>query len=94
MSKSPFSFFRGSVDIMNYDLNHYSNTGIKTLIGGDAHLGNFGYYGSSEGQLLFDMNDFDESHIDYWEYDVKRLLVSALLVAKQQDFKLKKKVEP
>ncbi|MCK8635750.1 DUF2252 domain-containing protein [Apilactobacillus kunkeei] len=94
MSKSPFAFFRGSVDVMNYDLNHYNNSGIKTLIGGDAHLGNFGYYGSSEGQLLFDMNDFDESHIDYWEYDVKRLLVSALLVAKQQGFHLKKDVEP
>ncbi|USS93233.1 DUF2252 domain-containing protein [Fructilactobacillus ixorae] len=94
MSGSDFAFFRGTVDIMNYDLDRYPNSGIKTLIGGDAHLGNFGYYGSSEGQLLFDMNDFDESHVAFWEYDVKRLLVSALLVAKQQGFDIANDVNP
>ncbi|USS90516.1 DUF2252 domain-containing protein [Fructilactobacillus carniphilus] len=94
MSESAFAFFRGTVDIMNHDLDLNPNSGIKTLIGGDAHIGNFGYYGSAEGQLLFDMNDFDESHIGYWDYDVKRLLVSSLLVAKQQGFDIKKDVNP
>lgn len=82
MSKSDFTFFRGTVDIMNYDLDKLPNSNIHVLIGGDAHLGNFGFYGSPEGQLLFDMNDFDESRIGFWEYDLKRFLVSCLLVAK------------
>ncbi|WP_429970464.1 DUF2252 domain-containing protein [Fructilactobacillus sp. Tb1] len=94
MSKSDFAFYRGTVDIMNYDLDKHYASGIKALIGGDAHLGNFGYYGSAEAQLLFDMNDFDESHVGYWEYDVKRLLVSALLVAKEQGFDIEKDVNP
>ncbi|KRN79677.1 hypothetical protein BGL34_06700 [Fructilactobacillus lindneri] len=94
MSKSAFAFYRGTVDIMNHDLEQHYTSGIKTLIGGDAHLGNFGYYGSPEGKLLFDMNDFDESHVAHWEYDVKRLLVSALLVAKQQGFDIAKDVNP
>ncbi|MBX4173194.1 DUF2252 domain-containing protein [Weissella viridescens] len=90
MSKSDFAFFRGTVDIMNYDLDKHPNSNIHVLIGGDAHLGNFGFYGSPEGQLLFDMNDFDESRIGFWEYDLKRFLVSCLLVAKQQDLEMKK----
>lgn len=86
MSKSVFAFFRGTVDVMHYDLSRHENSGIKVLVGGDAHLGNFGFYGSSEGQLLFDMNDFDEAHLGHWEYDLKRLLVSALLVARSHNF--------
>ena len=86
MSKSLFAFFRGTADVMHYDLSQNEDSGIKVLIGGDAHLGNFGFYGSSEGQLLFDMNDFDEAHLGYWEYDVKRFLVSALLVARDRGF--------
>ncbi|ALB29880.1 DUF2252 domain-containing protein [Companilactobacillus heilongjiangensis] len=86
MSKSLFAFFRGTVDVMHYDMSRNENSGIKVLVGGDAHLGNFGFYGSSEGQLLFDMNDFDEAHLGHWEYDLKRLLVSALLVARAHNF--------
>ncbi len=86
MSKSVFAFFRGTVDVMHYDMSQNENSGIKVLVGGDAHLGNFGFYGSSEGQLLFDMNDFDEAHLGHWEYDLKRLLVSALLVARAHGF--------
>ncbi|KRK63725.1 hypothetical protein FC72_GL001199 [Companilactobacillus tucceti DSM 20183] len=86
MSKSLFAFFRGTADVMHYDLASHSDSAIKVLIGGDAHLGNFGFYGSSEGQLLFDMNDFDEAHLGYWEYDLKRFLVSALLVARSHSF--------
>src|SRR5699024_6476613 len=72
--------------VMHYDLSRNENSGIKVLVGGDAHLGNFGFYGSSEGQLLFDMNDFDEAHLGHWEYDLKRLLVSALIVARSHGF--------
>jgi len=86
MSKSLFAYFRGTADVMHYDLSNHPSSGIKVLIGGDAHLGNFGFYGSSEGQLLFDMNDFDEAHLSYWEYDLKRFLVSALLVARDHGF--------
>ncbi|WP_334328943.1 DUF2252 domain-containing protein [Companilactobacillus sp. HBUAS59699] len=86
MSKSLFAYFRGTADVMHYDLASHPDSGIKVIIGGDAHLGNFGFYGSSEGQLLFDMNDFDEAHLSYWEYDLKRFLVSALLVARGHEF--------
>ena len=86
MSESLFAFLRGTVDVMHYDMSRNENSGIKVLVGGDAHIGNFGFYGSSEGQLLFDMNDFDEAHLGHWEYDLKRLLVSALLVARDHGF--------
>lgn len=86
MSESAFAFFRGTVDLMNHDLAKLKTSGVKVLLDGDAHLGNFGFYGSPEGQLLFDMNDFDEARIGHWETDLRRFLVSCLLVAEQHAF--------
>lgn len=85
MSTNTFAFFRGTADVMAYDLNNGYKTGIDGIICGDAHLANFGFYSSPERQLLFDVNDFDESRVSYWEYDLKRFLVSALLIADSQN---------
>ncbi|WEV45843.1 DUF2252 domain-containing protein [Streptococcaceae bacterium ESL0687] len=85
MSVNPFSFFRGTADLMNYDLINGYSSSIEAIICGDAHLANFGFYSSPERQLLFDVNDFDESRVSIWEYDIKRFLVSALLVSDSQN---------
>ncbi|KID42049.1 DUF2252 domain-containing protein [Fructilactobacillus fructivorans] len=94
MAKNPFSFYRGSVELMNHDLERIPMSDINLLIAGDAHLGNFGFYGSPEHQLLFDLNDFDESHVGHFEDDLLRFMVSALLVAKQQGFDIENEVNP
>lgn len=90
MKADEFSFYRGSVELMDHDFAHNPNSNISVVTCGDAHIGNFGFYASPERQLLFDLNDFDESKVNYWEYDLKRLLVSVLLAGKNNDFKPKK----
>ncbi|MCH4172023.1 MAG: DUF2252 domain-containing protein [Lactobacillus sp.] len=86
MLASKFAFFRGSVELMDYDLVHGTNTGLPAIICGDAHIGNFGFFASPERQLLFDLNDFDEAGINFWEWDLKRLLVSILLAGENNGF--------
>jgi Uncharacterized protein conserved in bacteria len=86
MSANPFSFYRGTADVMTHDLAANPSSNIWTIICGDAHLANFGFFASPERQLMFDVNDFDESRVSYWEYDLKRYLVSALLVAENLKF--------
>ncbi|RRK10415.1 DUF2252 domain-containing protein [Lactiplantibacillus garii] len=90
MSASAFAFFRGSVELMDYDLDYQKSTGIPAVVCGDAHLGNFGFYASPERRLVFDLNDFDEAGIHPWEWDLRRLLVSIILAARDSDFKPKK----
>ncbi|WP_328856294.1 DUF2252 domain-containing protein [Williamsia herbipolensis] len=82
MSESPFAFFRATADIMATDLSSIPVTGIDVVISGDAHIGNFGFYASPERRILFDLNDFDESGVGPWEWDVKRLVTSAVLCAR------------
>jgi uncharacterized protein (DUF2252 family) len=61
MLASPFAFYRGSAIVMAYDLAAGPRTSLVTQLCGDAHLGNFGLYGSPERQLVFDLSDFDET---------------------------------
>lgn len=79
MAVSPFTYFRGAAAVMAYDLSATPVTGIHAQICGDAHIGNFGIFGSPEGTLLFDINDFDETTRGPWEWDLKRLAVSIIL---------------
>lgn len=81
MLTSPFAFYRGSAAVMSADLATTPSTGIQAQLCGDAHLSNFGLFGSPERALVFDCNDFDETHPGPWEWDVKRLAVSAVLMA-------------
>ena len=51
---------------------------------GDAHVNNFGFFASPERNLVFDINDFDETIPGPWEWDVKRLCASLHVVARQR----------
>src|SRR5262249_42351994 len=83
MSRSPFAFMRGMPAMMGADLAATPVTGIRVQACGDCHLGNFGAFASPERRLLFDMTDFDETTPGPWEFDVKRLAVSFVLLARQ-----------
>ncbi|MBB2997095.1 DUF2252 domain-containing protein [Paeniglutamicibacter cryotolerans] len=76
MMASPFTFFRGAALLMASDLSTTPNSGIMTQLCGDAHLSNFGVFGTAERKLVFDINDFDETLPGPWEWDVKRLAAS------------------
>ncbi|TAM81730.1 MAG: DUF2252 domain-containing protein [Acidobacteria bacterium] len=86
MSESPFAFFRGSAALMAADLAETSSTGIRVQACGDCHVANFGGFGTPERQLVFDINDFDETLPAPWEWDVKRLAASIVLAMRQADF--------
>jgi Uncharacterized protein conserved in bacteria (DUF2252) len=83
MSASPFGFFRGAAYVMASDLAGSPQTGIRVQLCGDAHLANFGAFASPERQLLFDLNDFDETLPGPWEWDVKRLAASVAVAGRE-----------
>src|SRR3981081_2486368 len=76
MAASPFTFLRGSAGVMAADLSMSPISGIPVIIDGDAHLNNFGFYGTPQRDVVFDLNDFDEVTIGPWEWDLKRLVAS------------------
>jgi uncharacterized protein (DUF2252 family) len=86
MLASPFTFYRGSAAIMAEDLSHTPTSGMKVQLCGDAHLSNFGGYASPERQLVFDLNDFDETLPGPWEWDVKRLAASLSIAGRDRGF--------
>jgi uncharacterized protein (DUF2252 family) len=86
MMASPFAFYRGAAAIMAYDLAHTPATGLHLQICGDAHLLNFGGFATAERQLIFDINDFDETSIAPWEWDVKRLATSFVIAGRANAF--------
>jgi uncharacterized protein (DUF2252 family) len=86
MLVSPFTFYRGAALIMVADLAAAPRTGITTQLCGDAHLSNFGVFGSPERRLVFDINDFDETLPGPWEWDVKRLAVSLEVAGRDNGF--------
>ena len=91
MSASPFSFFRGAAAIMASDLARTPVSGIQVQLCGDAHLANFGGFASAERQLLFDLNDFDETLPGPWEWDVKRLAASIAIAGRELGFSPKRR---
>ena len=86
MMVSPFTFYRGAAKIMAADLEHTPRAGLTVQLCGDAHLSNFGAFASPERQLLFDLNDFDETLPGPFEYDVKRLAASFTIAARNNGF--------
>jgi uncharacterized protein (DUF2252 family) len=82
MMASPFAFLRGSPIVMTADLAGTPVSGIQVQVCGDAHLMNFGLYASPERNLLFDVNDFDETLPGPWEYDLKRLATSVVVAGR------------
>jgi uncharacterized protein (DUF2252 family) len=85
MSASPFAFFRGGAYVMASDLATTPQTGIRVQACGDAHLANFGVFGSPDRSLVFDLNDFDETAPGPWEWDVKRLAASTSIAARDRE---------
>lgn len=83
MAESPFAFLRGAAEVMAWDLARTPSSGIGVVLNGDAHLANFGLFGSALGDIVFDLNDFDETTIGPWEYDLKRLAASVNVAARE-----------
>jgi uncharacterized protein (DUF2252 family) len=84
---SPFAFYRGGAAIMAADLAPTPVSGLSVQLCGDAHLSNFGAFASPERDLVFDLNDFDETLPGPWEWDVKRLAASVEIAARENGFK-------
>jgi uncharacterized protein (DUF2252 family) len=86
MLVSPFTFYRGAAKIMASDLSTTPASGLRVQCCGDAHLSNFGVFASPERRMVFDINDFDETLPGPWEWDVKRLVVSMMIAARNDQF--------
>ncbi len=86
MAESPFRFYRGAAAVMAGDLADAPDSGIRVQLCGDAHLLNFRLLGSPERNLLFDINDFDETLPGPWEWDVKRLATSLVIAGRENGF--------
>ena len=86
MVASPFAFLRGSAAVMAGDLALTPQMGESVQLCGDAHLANFGIYASPQRRLVFDLNDFDETRVGPWEWDVKRLAASFVVASRENGF--------
>ena len=86
MAESAFAYYRGTPAVMAQDLADSPRTNIVVQACGDAHLSNFGLFGSPERTLVFDTNDFDETLPGPWEWDVKRLAASVVISARANGF--------
>ncbi|GGN04609.1 hypothetical protein GCM10011609_49910 [Lentzea pudingi] len=82
MLGNPFAFFRGAAGLQAGDLAAGCSTGLHAQLCGDAHAANFGLYGTPEGQIVMDINDFDETLPGPWEWDLKRLVASLVLAGR------------
>jgi uncharacterized protein (DUF2252 family) len=86
MMVSPFTFYRGAATVMAEDLKDTPTAGLAVQLCGDAHLLNFGAFGSPERRLVFDVNDFDETLPGPFEYDVKRTAASFVVAGRDNGF--------
>ena len=82
MIVSPFTFYRGGAAIMASDLSQTPSTGLRVQCCGDAHLSNFGVFAAPDRRLVFDLNDFDETLPAPFEWDLKRLVASFVIAAR------------
>ena len=81
MSESPFAFYRGAAALMAADLSNTPTSGLRVQACGDAHLMNFGGFATPERNIIFDINDLDETLPAPFEWDVKRLATSVVIAA-------------
>jgi uncharacterized protein (DUF2252 family) len=86
MAASPFAFFRGAAAVMASDLATEDQSGLEVQLCGDAHLSNFGTFASPERDMIFDVNDFDETIPGPFEWDLKRLAASLEIAARSREF--------
>ena len=85
MLASPFAFFRGAAALMAADFAETPQSGLPVQLCGDAHVSNFGGFASPARELVFDINDFDETARGPWEWDVKRLAASLAIAGRELD---------
>ncbi len=83
MITSPFTFYRGAAGLMAADLAGGPDSGLAAQICGDAHAANFGLYGTARGEIIMDINDFDETVVGPWEWDLERLAASLVLAGRE-----------
>jgi uncharacterized protein (DUF2252 family) len=86
MVASAFAYFRGAPAVMAADLARTPTTDVRPQICGDAHLSNFGVFGTPERSMIFDLNDFDETLPGPFEWDLKRLVASVVVAARAYEF--------
>jgi len=86
MVRSPFTFLRGSAALMARDLAATPTTGVRVQACGDCHMLNFGLFATPERNLIFDINDFDETLPAPWEWDIKRLATSIVVAGRDFGF--------
>ena len=86
MLVSPFTFYRGAAALMAHDLGATPRAGLNAQLCGDAHLSNFGGFASPSRDLIFDLNDFDETLPGPFEWDVKRLAASFEIAGRHRGF--------
>lgn len=86
MAQSPFSFFRGAASVFATDLAPMPRTGLDVQLCGDAHLANFGVFAAPDRTLVFDLNDFDETLPGPFEWDLRRLVASFEVAARDRGF--------
>ena len=91
MLVSPFTFYRGAAYLMASDLADTPRTGLSVQLCGDAHLSNFGVFAAPDRQLIFSVNDFDETLPGPFEWDVKRLVASFAVAGRDRDFDTKQR---
>src|SRR5215213_9370733 len=89
MIVSPFTFYRGGAAIMASDLSQTPSTGLRVQCCGDAHLSNFGVFAAPDRRLVFDLNDFDETLPAPFEWDLKRLVASLVVAARDNGHRRK-----
>jgi uncharacterized protein (DUF2252 family) len=90
MSRTAFTFLRGAAVVMASDLSKGPSTDLAAQLCGDAHVSNFGIFNSPDRRLVFDVNDFDETLPGPFEWDLKRLVASVIICARQNGIGAKK----
>jgi uncharacterized protein (DUF2252 family) len=93
MAASPFTFLRGAACVMAWDLSHTPISGVHVIMCGDAHINNFGLYGTPQRDVIFDLNDFDEVTIGPWEWDLKRLVASVNVAGRENGLNKKERAQ-
>ena len=91
MAASPFAFLRGAAAVMAGDLAHTPVSGPQVHMDGDAHINNFGLYGTPQRDVVIDINDFDEATIGPWEWDLKRLVASVNVAGRENGLSAKER---
>ena len=91
MAESPFAFLRGACAVMAGDLAHTPTSGPQVMLDGDAHINNFGLYGTPQRDVVIDINDFDEATVGPWEWDLKRLVASVNVAGRENGLDAKER---